>query len=147
MNIVIGIDSLHRQHDSCQGTRAAAGFQKAFVATTLGFAVFLSPQCIAHVTDETVGKIAEVAVSGGADTVNPGTTCIKLEVPSAPPLAAACPGGYVAIPNNNSKLVSAAMMAKSTASLVSVYYVSDGATQHCPNRVFTPCAAISIFVR
>ena len=147
MNIVIGIDSLRRQRDSYERTRTAARFQKMLAATTLGLAMFLPSQSIAYVTDETVGKLAEVAVSGGADTANPGTTCIKLEVPSAPPVAAACPGGYVAIPNNNSKLVNAAMMAKSTASTVSVYYVSDGATQHCPNRVFTPCAAISIFVR
>ena len=114
----------------------------------------LSFPCFAYVTDEVDGKIAEVAVNGGADTANPGTTCFKLEVPPVPaptpatrPVVSACIGGWVAIQNNNTKLVNAATLAKASASTVSVYYVSDGATQHCPNRVFTPCAVISIIVK
>jgi uncharacterized membrane-anchored protein len=87
--------------------------------------------------------LAEVAVNGGTDTLNPGTTCIKL----AEPPTAACPAGFLYIPNNNKHLVSAALMAKASNSRVSVYFISNAASGHCPGHVFTPCSVISIFVR
>jgi uncharacterized membrane-anchored protein len=53
-------------------------------------------------------KITEVYVNGGADVKKPGTTCIKLSA-GAP---AAFSSGFIAIPNNNADLLSAAMTAK-----------------------------------
>lgn len=121
--------------------------RKRMAKITIGLAMLGSVATMAYVTDEVISKIAEVAVSGGTDTANPGTTCITLIVPTTPnPVASTCLG-WIAIPNNNTKLVNAALLAKASASTVSVYYVADGASQHCPNRVFTPCAVISIVVK
>ena len=44
--------------------------------------------------------IVQVAVNGGTDVVNQGTTCLRV----SDPVAASCPGGFVAIPNNNKLL-------------------------------------------
>lgn len=84
--------------------------------------------------------IVAVAVNGGTDVVNQGTTCLRV----SDPVAASCPGGFVAIPNNNKLLISTALMSKATASKVWFYYIDDGTSQHCPGLVFTPCSAISI---
>lgn len=84
--------------------------------------------------------ISAVAVNGGIDTANPGTTCIRV----ASPVPAACTAGYVAIPNNNRHLVATALMSKASSSRVSVYLVDDHGSNHCPGRVFTPCSVISI---
>lgn len=85
--------------------------------------------------------IEVVAVNGGGDTVNPGTSCIKLAIP----VVAACVGGYIAIPNNNKQLLTAALVNKATGGNVAVYYDDATGTNHCPGLVFTPCALISIF--
>ena len=79
-------------------------------------------------------------VNGGADTTNPGTTCIKLSLP----VHAACNGGYVAIQNNNKQLIAAALQAKATASKIWLYYDEAGGSFHCPALVFTPCSVNSI---
>ena len=84
-----------------------------------------------------------VAAHGGTDTSNPGTAC--MQVATAP--VAACVGGWVAIPNNNKQLVSAALVAKATGARVTLYYDDAGSTQHCPGLAFTPCAAISLMVK
>jgi hypothetical protein len=84
--------------------------------------------------------IVSVAVNGGADVANQGTTCLRV----SDPVAASCPGGFVAIPNNNKLLISTALMSKATASKVWLYYLDDGTSQHCPGLVFTPCSVISI---
>lgn len=39
--------------------------------------------------------VTHVAVNGGADTANPGTTCIK----ASSAASSACTGGYIGIPN------------------------------------------------
>jgi hypothetical protein len=91
-----------------------------------------------QVTVETT--ITAVAVNGAGDVANPGTTCVHV----ADPVSASCPGGFVAIPNNNKLLIATALMSKSTASKVWFYYVDDGSSQHCPGLVFTPCSVISI---
>ena len=124
-------------HAAMQASR-----RKTLTNLTFALATIVPFQSLAA-TDEVVGKVTEVAVNGGADTVSPGTTCLKLDVP----VASACIGGWVAIPNNNSKLVNAASLAKTSATPVALYYVADGASQHCPNRVFTPCAVISIILK
>ena len=80
-----------------------------------------------------------MAVNGGADTSNPGTTCVRLSNPPA-----VCTGGYIGIPNNNKMLVVAALTSKANGSRVWVYLSDGQGTQHCPGRVFTPCSAISI---
>ena len=84
--------------------------------------------------------ISGLSVNGGADTTNPGTTCIKLSLPVHP----ACTGGYVAIHNNNKQLIAAALQAKATASKIWLYYDEVGGSFHCPALVFTPCSVNSI---
>lgn len=84
--------------------------------------------------------ISAVAVNGGQDTPNPGTTCIQLN----PAVSAACTGGYVAILNNNKQLIAAALLSKATASKVDLYYSDATGSNHCPGFVFTPCVVISI---
>jgi hypothetical protein len=74
--------------------------------------------------------IVTVAAHGSTDTSNPGTACIQLA--TAP--AAACVGGWVALPNNNKQLVT-------------LYYDDAVYNQHCPGLAFTPCAAISLMVK
>jgi hypothetical protein len=90
--------------------------------------------------DDTV--ISLVAINGGGDTYNPGTSCIKTQV-----VAPACADGWVALPNNNKQLIAAALQAKATGSKVWLYYEAASATQHCPGLVFTPCTANSIMVK
>lgn len=91
-----------------------------------------------QVTVETT--ITAVAVNGASDVANQGTTCVLI----ADPVASACVGGFVAIPNNNKLLIATALMSKSTASKVWLYYMDEGSSQHCPGLVFTPCSVISI---
>lgn len=93
------------------------------------------------------GKVSAVAVSGGADTINPGTSCIKLDValPSA-----SCVSGWIAIPNNNSKLLNAALLAKSLERTVSLYLETDlpvAQQLHCPAFAFTRCSLISVAIQ
>jgi hypothetical protein len=89
------------------------------------------------ITNET--SLITVAVNGGADTLNPGTSCIQLAEPPA-----GCPAGFLYIPNNNKHLVAAAIAAKASSNRVTVYYVAAAAAGHCPGYVFTPCSVISI---
>jgi hypothetical protein len=91
-----------------------------------------------HITKDTT--LTDVAVNGGTDTLNPGTTCIRLA--EAP--AQACTSGFLYIPNNNKHLVVAALTAKASNARVAVYYVADAQAGHCPGHVFTPCSVISI---
>lgn len=99
-----------------------------------------------HAVDQYVDNvlITTVAATGGADTVNAGTTCVKVSVP----LPTACVGGYVAILNNNKQLISAAHLSKTLGTPVWLYF--DVATTptlpnyHCPGRAFTQCSVISI---
>lgn len=95
-----------------------------------------------HAAQQTVNEttIAAVTVNGGTDTVNAGTTCIRV----TNTLSSTCTAGYVAIPNNNKSLVAAALLNKATASKVWLYYDDAAGSNHCPGRVFTPCSIISI---
>ncbi len=86
------------------------------------------------------GKINLVAVHGGADTLNPGTTCFTIDVA----VSSSCVASYIAIPNNNNELLSALLHAKATGGDVNVYYRDNSSQQHCPGIVFTPCEAISV---
>jgi len=85
-------------------------------------------------------SIASVMVNGGADTVNPGTTCIQI----TSGLPAACAGGFVAIPNNNRQLVATALLSKTNGQRVWLYFDDATGSNHCPGLVFTPCSVISI---
>lgn len=87
--------------------------------------------------------VSTVAVNGGQDTTSPGTTCIKVSVP----LVAACPGGWVAIQNNNKQLIAAALAAKTTSSKVAFMYDDAAGPFHCPGRVFTPCSVNTIEIQ
>lgn len=86
------------------------------------------------------GKLGMVAVNGGNDTLNPGTTCFLLDVA----VSSTCTSGYLAIPNNNKELFSALLHAKATGAPVGIYYRDNSTQQHCPGIVFTTCEAISI---
>ncbi len=84
--------------------------------------------------------ISLVAVNGGVDTMNPGTTCVQVSTP----VLAACPSGYVAILNNNKLLIAAALQAKAASSKVWFYYDDSSGSHHCPGIVMTPCSVNSI---
>lgn len=87
--------------------------------------------------------ISFVAVSGGEDTTHPGTTCVKF----SGDVDTSCVAGYVAIPNNNQQLLTAALTAKTTGSNLWVFYENSAANSHCPGLVFTPCSLISIMLK
>jgi hypothetical protein len=82
-----------------------------------------------------------VAVNGGADTVNPGTSCIKI----AGPVSGACTGGWIAIPNNNKQLLTSALVNKAAGGSVAIYYDDATASNHCPWLAFTPCSLTTIY--
>lgn len=107
------------------------------VAGVVG-ALFAGISVADQVTVQTT--ITAVAVNGAGDVVNQGTTCLQI----ADAVSASCPGGFVAIPNNNKLLIATALMSKSTASKVWLYYEDKGSSQHCPGLVFTACNVISI---
>lgn len=88
--------------------------------------------------------VTSVSVNGGADSANPGVTCLKVSYA----VSQSCTNGYVAIPNNNAQLLSAALAAKSTGAKVWLYYAdsSVSTTYHCPGLAFTPCSVISIAI-
>ena len=88
-------------------------------------------------------NIVEISVNGGSDTINPGTTCIKLSVV----VSASCPAGFIAIQNNNKQLLAAALQAKANASRTLIYYDDGPGSYHCPGFVVTPCSVVSINLR
>jgi len=108
----------------------------AAAACILGFGQFAHASGVYTLED---AQITSLAVNGGADTVNPGTSCIRVSAP----VASTSSNGYVAIPNNNKQLLSAAFQAKAAGNKLWLYYADTG-NFHCPGRVFTPCGAISI---
>lgn len=117
-----------------------AVFAMAAIASVSTFAVQTSiaaPQYPDNVT------ITTVSVNGGADTQNPGTTCVTVSIA----LPAACQGGFVAIPNNNKLLIAAALQAKATNSKVAFYFDDTAGPFHCAGHVFTPCSVISIQIK
>ena len=86
-------------------------------------------------------EVSIVYVNGGLDAPNSGTTCIKIE----PAPSDNCPSGMIGIANNNQPLLSAALTAKSTAAKTWVYYSdSESPPLHCPGKVYTPCALITL---
>lgn len=87
-------------------------------------------------------RIESVAVNGGIDAANSGTTCIRLNVP----VVASCTNGYIAIRNNNKHLVSSALLAKTTGANATVYY-DDAGSFHCPGFVYTSCSVSTIELR
>jgi hypothetical protein len=99
--------------------------------------------CIAaeHYLDDTTVWL--VAVNGGADTVNAGTSCIKVTSPVSP----ACTAGYIAIPNNNKNLLATVLTSKAVGNKIWLYYFDTTGSYHCPGLVFTPCAVNSIQVK
>ena len=85
-------------------------------------------------------KITFVAVNGGVDSSNPGTTCLRIKSD----ISAICAGGWVAIKNNNKELLSAALHAKATERDVWFYFEDSFGSNHCPGKVFTNCVVNSI---
>lgn len=86
--------------------------------------------------------LSEVAVNGGSDSPNVGTTCIKL----TSPVSLTC-SGYIAIRNNNKELISAALAAKTSNAKVWVSYYDQQPVQHCSDIVVTPCVLSSIMLK
>jgi hypothetical protein len=108
---------------------------------SLAVLVMLPASALAQaVVDNTT--ITAVAVNGGSDTANSGTTCIRV----SSSVSASCTGSFIAIPNNNVQLLATALRARTTNSLVWVYY-SESGNFHCPGIVFTPCNVISIMIK
>lgn len=116
----------------CKATKTVIAVAAAVVSTVPP--AYAAGQVIDGVT------VTGVAVSGGSDTQNPGTTCVTISMP----LVAACSSGYVAIQNNNKQLTAAALQAKATSSKVWLYYDDSAGPFHCPGHVFTPCSVVSI---
>jgi hypothetical protein len=90
-----------------------------------------------HIEDTAIDV---VAVNGGTDATNSGTTCVRI----TNPVSARCPAGYIAIQNNNKQLIAAAMQAKATGSRIAFYYEDNVGSFHCPGRTHTACSVISI---
>ena len=87
-------------------------------------------------------RITAIAVNGGSDVANPGTSCVNV----ADTVSSVCAGGYIAIPNNNSKLLAVALAAKTAGNDIWLYY-DDAGSFHCPGLVMTPCSVISIMAK
>ncbi|HSI46832.1 MAG TPA: hypothetical protein VLA61_01020 [Ideonella sp.] len=85
-------------------------------------------------------NILTVAVNGGADSTNPGTSCIQ--VTSA--VSATCQGGFVAILNNNKQLIAAALLNKATMGKIILYYEDSSTLNQCPGFATTPCVVNTI---
>ena len=120
-------------------------FKSAARSSTIVVALAIAAAPLAFAGQNTLDGVAisSVAVNGGTDTRNPGTTCIKISAP----VVAACPNGMVAIENNNKLLIAAALQAKATSSKVWFYYDDAAGPFHCPGHVFTPCSVISIEIK
>jgi hypothetical protein len=137
------LDNLNEKRDGVRRHHLSK-VRLGIAASAFGLAAFASLPCAAAGVSA-VGQISEVAVSGGADTANPGTTCIKLDVVVAP----TC-NGYIAIPNNNSKLVNAALTAKLLDRPIGIFYdvaTDSAAPLHCPYLVFTSCSVVSVILK
>lgn len=117
-------------------TRQSA-LAKAIVAATFALLASTSMAMSEILWDTT---ISTVAVNGGVDSTNAGTSCIQV----ASSVSASCPSGFVAILNNNKQLIASALLNKATSGRVNLYYSDDSGSNHCPGFVFTPCVVISI---
>jgi hypothetical protein len=111
------------------------------LALGLGFAALATSSTRYFVVE---AQIQEVAVNGGADSFNPGTSCLLLSPDTAPP---SCTGRWLYIPNNNRHLLAAAIAAKASGGSSLIYVDTQAPDGHCPGRVFTNCQAGSISVR
>ncbi|CCN49415.1 exported hypothetical protein [Vibrio nigripulchritudo MADA3029] len=103
--------------------------------------VSLSAVAEMRVSDNT--RVVFVAVNGGSDSHNSGTSCIKV----SNVVSSSCESGFIAIPNNNKALLSAALQAKATNVDVWVNYNNASVRQHCPGLVFTHCTVSSIALK
>lgn len=112
-----------------------------FMLATAVYAVALSATALSWLSYDDV-TISMEMVNGGADTVNPGTTCIQTT-----PAANACAGGYIYIPNNNKQLLAAALGANASKAKVFVQYATDASSGHCPGQVFTTCSLNSLGIK
>ena len=106
----------------------------------LAAAIVAPASVIAYSATVDNATVSFVAINGGSDTLNPGTSCIQIQ----PAADAACTGGLIYIPNNNKQLLSTALAANSSKARTWVYYVTDAAAGHCPGQAFTPCSLISL---
>lgn len=102
-----------------------------------------SGQADQFMTDD--ATLTHVVTNGGTDSANAGTSCIRLSIA----VSSACPNGWIAIKDNNRQLLSTALAAKASASVVWLYYDTNwaGASFHCPGLTFTPCSVISIAMK
>jgi hypothetical protein len=97
----------------------------------------------AFAQDYKEGKIEQVYVTAGADGPSPGVTCFKLRIP----VAAQCPYGFIAVPNNNSKLINTLLIAKTTDVPVWINYSYTQPVLMCPALAQTPCVVVTVALR
>lgn len=103
--------------------------------------IFAAPAFASSLSVDTT-TIRQLAVNGGADTAEPGVTCIQLTV--AP--VASCQG-WIAIKNDNKSLTAAALTSRATKSNIQMFYSDSAGVSACPGLVMTPCSVISIFIK
>lgn len=89
-----------------------------------------------------ITKMRYLSANGGADTANPGVTCLKVNGY----VSSSCPAGWIAIRNNNKELIAAAFQAKASGASFTLHYEDAGGPFHCPFLVFTPCSVNSIII-
>ena len=114
----------------------------AFLAL-LTFVCLQSQQASAEHKWSSPAKIGAIILNGGSDAPNSGVTCFKIEVA----VSAACPSGYIAVPNNNSQLIAALLSSKAIGQEVRVNYSDSEDSRehgHCPGLAFTPCVLNSV---
>jgi hypothetical protein len=111
-------------------------YQLQFALSVAVLAVLSSSNAFSQIAHE-ASTVTTVAVNGGADTPNPGVTCIQV---TPPPPNTQCTQGFIGIPNNNKLLVNAALTAKSIGVPVRVYFFVQATDLHCPGNVFTKCS-------
>jgi hypothetical protein len=145
------LENTEREANEMNGKRGyryeplASKLRVIFMAVGLGLCALVPLYCDAATTTALAeGIVTHVAVTGGVDTINPGTTCVKLDFT----VSASCNVGYIAIPKNNATLINALLTAKAANRPISIWYgITDTTDQHCPQLAFTRCVAISVVVR
>ena len=115
---------------------------RIFLAIAMSFLASTATRALAQGLYTDNATVSFVAVNGGVDTANPGTTCFSVSLP----VSSACASGFLAVPNNK-QLLASVLQAKATGAKVWVYYEDTAPPLHCPGVVFTPCSVISVGIR
>ena len=87
--------------------------------------------------------ITSLAVNGGEDATVTGVSCVKYSGSNNN----GCEKGWLAIDNNNSELISAALAAKMANSDVKIYYSDQQPSLKCPAIINTTCRLDTIVIK